>query len=794
MRLLECGPDGRFAVTENLPDNENRKYAILSHTWGSKEVTFEDLKKGTGKNKAGFKKIRFCADQAVRDGLRYFWVDTCCINKSDQVELNEAIISMFRWYRKAARCYVYLSDVSVAGRGRKRKREPSETWEQAFQGSKWFKRGWTLQELLAPASVEFFTPGGQRLGDKKSLEQLIHEITKIPTSALRGTDPSQFDVDERFKWADSRKTTREEDWAYCLVGIFDISMPALYGEGKEKAIRRLKKEIRDALNLDKLPTADGAAFNSQAESAGPTCHPGTRVDLLRQIREWADQSTDQPQTRSIFWLNGMAGTGKSTISRTVARDFADQRRLGASFFFKRGDGDRGKVTKFFTTIARQLVSTVPAMAVHTKNAIESDPGVIGKNMREQFEKLIFEPLSRTTLDASQASGLVIVVDALDECERDDDVKLIINLFSRAKSLKSLRLRILVTSRPELPIRLGFSAIHGKYQDLVLHEIPEPILEHDISAYLEHELARIRGEYNTSVPEERKLPSSWPSQSTIQILVKMAVPLFIFAATVCRSVDDRICGDPDEQLREVLKFETRSQQSKLDATYLPVLNKLLVRRTDTGLLPLSTTEKRRIFEDFQAIVGSIVVLASPLPAASLARLLDISQKQVNYRLDLLHSVLSIPCSSSSPVRLLHLSFRDFLLDPEKRETNPFWVDEHQTHKRLAAHCLRVMKGCLRTDICGLQAPSTPRSSISAETIEANLPSEVQYACLYWVYHVEQSQVQPYDGDQVYDFLCHHFLQWLEALSIMGRALESVAIIKTLQSLIKVSRLSYLLIIS
>jgi hypothetical protein len=248
MRLLECGPDGEFMMTENLPENENLEYAILSHTWGSKEVTFEDLKKGTGKNKAGFKKIRFSAEQAVRDGLRYFWVDTCCINKSNQVELNEAIISMYRWYRKAARCYVYLSDVSFIGCGCKRKRGPSETWELAFQGSRWFKRGWTLQELLSPASVEFFAQGGQRLGDKKSLEQLIHEITKIPTSALRNTDLSQFDVDERFKWAESRETTREEDWAYCLLGIFDVSMPALYGEGKEKAIRRLKQEIRHSLS------------------------------------------------------------------------------------------------------------------------------------------------------------------------------------------------------------------------------------------------------------------------------------------------------------------------------------------------------------------------------------------------------------------------------------------------------------------------------------------------------------------------------------------------------------------
>jgi hypothetical protein len=129
MRLLECGSDGGFSVTENLPDNEYLSYAILSHTWESEEVTFEDLKNSTGKNKAGFKKIQFCAEKAVHNGLRYFWVDTCCIDKSNSVELNEAIISMFRWYRKASICCVYLSDVSVAGYGRKQKRNQSYSWE-----------------------------------------------------------------------------------------------------------------------------------------------------------------------------------------------------------------------------------------------------------------------------------------------------------------------------------------------------------------------------------------------------------------------------------------------------------------------------------------------------------------------------------------------------------------------------------------------------------------------------------------------------------------------------------------
>jgi hypothetical protein len=530
--------------------------------------------------------------------------------------------------------------------------------------------------------------------------------------------------------------------------------------------------------LDKLPTADGAAFDSHAEGTAPTCHSETRVDLLRQIRDWADQPEDQ--ARAIFWLNGMAGTGKSTISRTIARHFADHHRLGASFFFKRGEGDRGKVTKFFTTIARQLVSAVPAVAVHIKNALESDPDVVGKIMREQFEKLVLEPMSKIiiTPNTPPASGIVIVIDALDECEHDEDVKLIINLFSRVKSLKSLRLRILVTSRPELPIRLGFRAIDGRYQDVILHEIAEPIIEQDISTYLQSELARIRDEYNLDVSKERQLPSGWPDQPTIQILVKMAVPLFIFAATVCRFVADRKCDNPEKRLRAVVEHRTKSQKSKLDNTYMPVLKQQLI--------DLSNDERTKVVNQFRVIIGPIVILASPLSARSLAQLLDISLDIIYNRLDWLHSVLSIPSLPSSPVRLLHLSFRDFLVDPEKHKTNPFWVDEQQTHEKLAAHCLRLMRESLQTDICGLRAPGIHRSTISAETIEASLPSAVQYACLYWVYHITESKIQPYNGDQVHKFLERFLLQWLEALSLIGRVSESINILKTLQSLTQVCR--------
>jgi hypothetical protein len=240
MRLLKFDERGELRLTENLID-KIPPYAILSHTWGAykDEVTFDDVRMGAGKGKAGYAKIQFCGQQARKDKLEHFWVDTCCIDKANHVELSEAINSMFRWYGKADKCYVYLSDVST--RHDDKNQNPG-IWESAFRGSRWFTRGWTLQELLAPASVEFFSREGKLLGSKKTLEGPVQEITRIPIPALQGARLSHFSVDERLRWAAERETKWTEDKAYCLLGIFDIAMPLIYGEG-DHAFMRLKEEI-----------------------------------------------------------------------------------------------------------------------------------------------------------------------------------------------------------------------------------------------------------------------------------------------------------------------------------------------------------------------------------------------------------------------------------------------------------------------------------------------------------------------------------------------------------------------
>jgi hypothetical protein len=244
IRLLQRKPNGEIVFREPTT-SDVPTYAILSHTWGKEEVIFQDMEVGADisktMGKAGWSKIDFCAKQAAADGLEYFWIDTCCIDKRSAVELSAAINSMFQWYQEAVRCYVYLSDVSTRDEGQSGQSNP--VWEAAFRRSRWFTRGWTLQELIAPVHVDFFSSEGDRLGEKGSLDVLIENITGIARKALHNHPLSDFDIDERMSWAKNRNTTIEEDKAYCLLGIFDVSMSLIYGERGEKAFRRLKHEI-----------------------------------------------------------------------------------------------------------------------------------------------------------------------------------------------------------------------------------------------------------------------------------------------------------------------------------------------------------------------------------------------------------------------------------------------------------------------------------------------------------------------------------------------------------------------
>jgi tetratricopeptide (TPR) repeat protein len=334
MRLLHLDALGRPILTD-FRSKPIPPYAILSHRWSDSEILIEDISNGAYKEKEeSYQKLRFCAEQAAQDGIQYFWIDTCCIDRWDKNERSRAINSMFQWYRNAAQCYVFLSDVSVSSATDASQRS---SWEVSFRNSKWFTRGWTLQELIAPVSVEFFSCEGRRIGDKKSLDQLIHDRTGIPLAALHNCSLDHFSASERSLWAIDRVTTEEEDMVYCLLGLLCISMPITYGEGQESARRRLQAEL-DATGHTPLiiPFLQNKSF----------------VGRESQLAELEAKLFSNDQTTTTLAIVGPGGTGKSQLALEVAHRTRLNNKDCAIFWMDASDID--SLYRSYASVARKL--------------------------------------------------------------------------------------------------------------------------------------------------------------------------------------------------------------------------------------------------------------------------------------------------------------------------------------------------------------------------------------------------------------------------------------------------------
>ncbi|KAK4247279.1 WD40-repeat-containing domain protein [Corynascus novoguineensis] len=729
MRLLRHRSDGGFEFARNLPEDKLPKHAILSHTWlldNDKEVTFEDLALGKlpSRKEAGAAKIRFCTDQAAKDGLEYTWVDS-------------------------SRCYVYLEDVSLAAKPfdhTEHTLNPSYPWKQAFRRIRWFTRGWTLQELLASKSVEFFAAEGVRLGDKTTLEQWVHEITGIPVRALRGNDLADFTVAERLSWTENRHTTRKEDKAYCLLGIFNIFMPVIYGE-EDYAFTPLDEV------LSTVPIASEAAFNSFNNQHEPTCLPNTRTELLAEILQWAKGHDD----KCIYWLSGMAGTGKSTVARTVARLFYEQGILGARFFFSRGGGDLSNANRLITTIARQLATTIPATKRHICEAITRQKNIAEHSFRDQWDQLIIGPLSQIH-GGSSPPTIVLVADALDECESERDIRVLLRIFATARSLSKIRLRIFITSRPEIAIRHSLGKILDAEREIfVLHEISSDIVNRDLSLFFKSNFSTIR--------EERGLDEDWPGRRIIELLVEISCGLFIWASTACRFIRE---GRRLTMRRIFILLNGHRSgvgpEKQLDQIYTAVIR-------DSVHQDYNQEEKAELYGILRDVLGSIVVLSSPLSMASLTSLLDMRLSHIKETLADLHTIFHILSQPFRPIRLHHLTFRDFLLDKDRCSDLEFSVDEKEANKQLAEGCRRLMARILKRDICGLGSPGTLFKNVDPKQLGRCIPDELQYACLYWVQHYRQSGMVLSDGDEV------------EAICPMGKSSEMGAIVRLYHSMLE-----------
>jgi hypothetical protein len=495
------------------------------------------------------------------------------------------------------------------------------------------------------------------------------------------------------------------------------------------------------------------------------CYQGTRIEVLNEILLWCRGDSEQ----NIYWLRGMAGTGKSTISRTVADQLVSENLLGGSYFFSRGQGGLASAVDLVTTLAVQLSRISSAYEEQICEALAAAPQVTKRTHREQWNQLILGSLKETDVPQAPSNTVVFVIDALDECDNSDDVCRLLQLFSEAKDLHNVKIRVFVTSRPETFINLGFEALPDEsHLQFVLHDVPPGNIEQDLKIFFSIEFEDIR--------RRKKKVHDWPSEIQTGELVSKAGGLFIFAATSTRFIRESRLS-PDTSIALILdnKVKTTSVTRSIDSVYTTVLHNSLLGDCEGE-------EKEILLAQFKLIVGTIVTASDALTQESLSELLQIPLEDVETALQPLQSVLNIPNTTHEPVRLLHPSFRDYLLDA-KRCPAEFYISEAEIHVKLAKACLRAVSK-LDRDICGLKDPGVLVEDVDPAIISQNIPPYLRYACLYWFHHSKLGGNGFNDGGDVHVFLLDHLLHWLEALGWLGVTHQSILIMSDLLPQIKV----------
>ncbi|KAJ4296415.1 hypothetical protein N0V90_006460 [Kalmusia sp. IMI 367209] len=775
MRLLRRTSPGEFSFTEDVVGNDEvPPYAILSHTWSlntKDEVTFEEISNGTGKDKKGYEKVRFCGEQAAQDGLEYFWIDTCCINKEDKAELSYAINSMFRWYRNAARCYVYLSDVSTTSITSNRKKKltkyvprplnwtkkvgaSSENanathWESDFRKSKWFTRGWTLQELLGPVSVVFFSQERRRLGDKGSLEQILHEITGIPKAALQGAHLSQFSVKDRFQWIGSRQTKLEEDKAYSLLGIFDVDIPLRYGEGMVNAFKRLEEEI-DNLSacLRDLRLTDPHDNKKRIEE--------TKGGLLKESYYWIlensgyQQWCDDQQSR-LLWVKGDAGKGKTMLLCGIIDQLKlsmAQRATLSYFLCQATDSQTNNATAILRGLLYMLVKQLPSLITHVRKKYD----YAGKDLFEDVNAWVaIHEIFTNVLQDPKLNGTYLIIDALDECIVD--LQKLLDFIIHVSSV-SPRIKWIVSSR-NLP---GIE----KTLDTTTHsvrlclELNEESVSAAIRTYISFQVNRLakRNRYDNETRDvvERYLSSN-------------AKGTFLWVALVCQE----LANTPAWRAQMRVKV------------FPPGLNAVYRRMLDQ----ICSSEDADLCKRILAVISAVY---EPISLDELVSFVDMPTG-ISGNDEALLEIIGL-CGSFLTLRnrtifFVHQSAKDFLLREALYEICPFGIED--IHRSIFLNSLQIMSKTLRRDIYSLGSLGYPIERVRRPDPDPLAAS--RYLCIYWIDHFHDwktssptdNTVELEDRNAIETFLREKYLYWLEALSLCKSMPKGVISLANLEAL-------------
>jgi hypothetical protein len=754
MRFLKYGEDGEFTVTADLDSKDTTpQYAILSHRWGADadEVTFEDLSNNTGKGKSGYKKLQFCGEQAASDGLQHFWVDTCCINNANKAEHSLAIQSMFRWYRNAARCYVYLSDVSASPLTTEREASPP-LWDQDFRRSEWFMRGWTLQELLAPNSVEFFSREWKRLGDRISLKSQIHEITSIPHAVLEGASLSQFSVDERFRWRQDRCTKLEEDQVYSLSGLFNVDMAPVYGEGAEEAFRRLHDKIRKLEEcLHDLRPTDPRKDKERIEEAKGGLLEGSYRWVLdnANFQQWLED----PQSR-LLWIKGDPGKGKTMLLCGIINEL--QKMIASTvpmsyFFCQATDSRINSAIGVLRGLLYLLVSQQPALISHVRKNYDH----AGKSMFEDANAWV--TMTEIFTDVLQDLSLgtaYLIIDALDECVTD--LPKLLNFVVKQSSASS-RVKWIVSSRnyPDIEEQLE-QAGHKVRLSL---ELNAASVSAAVSIFIKQKVLQLA---------QQKKYDEQTQGVVLERLTLNANNTFLWVALVCQDLQATA-------KRNVLK-KLDLFPPGLDALYKQMMQQ--ISKSDDAKL-------------CQQLLALIVLVYQPITLQELVALAEqldniADESELREIIGLCGSFLTL---QGETIYFVHQSAKDFLLDKAVAEVFPSGIEA--VHYSIFARSLQAMSKTLQRDMYCLQELGVLIEEVKQPDLDPL--ALLRYSCIYWVDHLCKSdpvcsatyKQDIQDEGAVHAFLRENYLHWLEALSLCRSMAKGVLSIANLQSLVKVS---------